>query len=395
MRYKLRLDIRENQKRKQGFPVAVFLSHKGRTKKVNLGLFFELDEWDFKKQLPKKNSKELIIIKKKILALENILLDISAGGSFSLEVVKNLLLGTAQNINPTSFFEFSKVIIKEKRNAGKLSTVASYENAFNQLEVFRSDICFSDLDYNLLNQFKLWRLKEGNTKSTVHTYLRKYRTVYNEAVRRGLVSGKNPFEGVFNDVTVKANRTKKRNITKKSIKKLENLTGLTMYHQRAVDLFLLMFYFGGQDLKDIYYLEKKQINNNRVYFSRSKLAGSGYQFDLLITDKAHKIIDKYRVSGKYIFPWRKDFGGYKNFRDNLRRSMDHVQEIAKIEVLPLGGAIRIKVARHTFATIGKNLFIETDLLRELMGHERNDVDTIYKDKYPEAVRDVAQLKIIS
>ena len=98
--------------------------------------------------------------------------------------------------------------------------------------------------------------------------------------------------------------------------------------------------------------------------------------------------------GKFVFPWRKDFEGYKNFRDNLRRSMDHVQEITGIDVLPLGGKIRVKVARHSFATIGKQLFIDADLLRELMGHERNDVDTIYKDKYPQKTRDKAQLLII-
>jgi hypothetical protein len=74
--------------------------------------------------------------------------------------------------------------------------------------------------------------------------------------------------------------------------------------------------------------------------------------------------------------------------------LDFVQSQEKIEVLPVGGFIRIKVARHTFATIGKQLVVETDLLRELMGHERKDVDTIYKDKYPENVRDLAHEKII-
>ena len=172
------------------------------------------------------------------------------------------------------------------------------------------------------------------------------------------------------------------------------VSGVAYSHQRAVDLWLLMFYFGGQDLKDIYYLENSQINKGRVYFMRGKLAGSGYQFDLKIVLKAEKIIDKYRVSGKYVFPWKKDFDSYKSFRDNLRRSFDFIQKKYNIEVLPLGGPIRVKVARHTFATIGKQLFIDSDLLRELMGHERNDVDTIYKDKFPEKVRDEAHLQII-
>jgi integrase len=394
MRYNLKLDDRENQKRKNGFPVAVFLSHKAKNKKVNLGLFFEKSEWDFKKQLPSKDVNAAILIRKKILALENILLDIASGKNYTLDQVKDLLLGSAKFINTASFLDFYEVFVAEKMAAGKISTALGYENALNSLKVYRTSVSFTDLSYQFLNGFKAWREKEGNSKSTIHTYLRKYRAVYNEAVKRGVIIDKKPFAGAFAGITVKANRTKKRNLTKASILKLERAKNLTMYHQRAVDLFLLMFYFGGQDLKDIYYLEHKKINNNRVYFMRGKLAGTGYEFDLKIVAKAQKIIDKYKVKGKYVFPWRKDFEGYRSFRNNLRRSLDFVQSQEKIEVLPLGGFIRIKVARHTFATIGKQLFVETDLLRELMGHERNDVDTIYKDKYPENVRDLAHEKII-
>jgi hypothetical protein len=43
--------------------------------------------------------------------------------------------------------------------------------------------------------------------------------------------------------------------------------------------------------------------------------------------------------------------------------------------------IAVKVARHSFANRAKNLMI--DITRELMGHERDDVDNYYKDKYPE------------
>jgi integrase len=66
----------------------------------------------------------------------------------------------------------------------------------------------------------------------------------------------------------------------------------------------------------------------------------------------------------------------------------------EIEILPDGGNLGIKVARHTFANLAKILNIETDVIRELMGHERDDVDNYYKDKYPEAIRDKALFDII-
>ncbi|QOD60616.1 site-specific integrase [Polaribacter haliotis] len=408
MNGKIRLDTRKNQERKEGFPVVVFLNHKGKQKNVSLGVYFHLKDWDLKNQMPIKNPKMALFVRKKQLLLDEIVFDYKTTRKANLESAKKILLGGSGFTNIVSFYEFYESYLSELTAAQKKSTHNIYKTALDQLKKYRTNLDFTDVDYSTLNGFKDWRISLGNSKSTVHTYLRKIRTVYNEAVRRGVAKDTKPFDGVFKGITVKSNRTKKRNITKESIVKLENamlrLDGkgnklvapkkLPMYHQRAIDLWLLLFYFGGQDLKDVYYLEYKNINNGRVYFTRSKLAGSGYQFDLKIVPKAQKIIDKYKVKGKYLFPWPKDFDSYKSFRDNLRRSLDFVQKQEKIEVLPLGGQIRIKVARHTFATLGKNLFLDSDLLRELMGHERNDVDTIYKDKYPEILRDEAHLKII-
>jgi hypothetical protein len=38
---------------------------------------------------------------------------------------------------------------------------------------------------------------------------------------------------------------------------------------------------------------------------------------------------------------------------------------------------------------------DQDLIRELMGHEQNDIDTIHRDKYPEAERDAIQEDVTS
>ena len=395
MNGKIRLDVRKNQKRKKGFPVCVFLNHKGKQKKVDLGIYFDIENWDFEKQLPIENPSMIMFIRRKQLILDELIFNYKTRKKGNLEEAKRMILDDAVSLNDASFYSFADFYLNELKSNGKLSSFNICKTSVGQLKKFRSDLDFSDIDYTLLNSFKNWRLSSGNTKNTIHTYLRKLRTIYNEAARRGIVVDSRPFDGVFKGITVKSNRTKKKNITKNDIAKLEAVSGLPMFHQRSLDLWLLLFYFGGQDLKDVYYLEKKKINNGRVYFTRGKLDGTGYEFDLKIVKKAQQIIDKYKVPGKYLFPWRKDFDGYKSFRDNLRRSLDFVQQQEKIEVLPLGGPIRIKVARHTFATIGKQLFIDSDLLRELMGHERNDVDTIYKDKYPQEVRDEAHLKIIS
>ena len=392
--YTLRLDTRVSQYRKKGFPVVVFLHKNKSQKKINLQLFFELKDWNFKKELPKNNKQITLLINKKKNLLDEIHLKSLNGELFTLDHVKKLLLNDLYFVPQQTFTFFYKEYMKELLLNNKIATLKKYENAFNQLHFLKKSIEFNDLNYVFFHLFKEARLRSGNSKNTVHTYLTVYRSVYNEAVRRGIILDQKPFEGVFKSVFVKANRTKKRNISKESIVLLENAADLTLAEKRARDLFLLLFYFGGQDLKDVYYLKKSNLANGRVYFMRGKLDDTGFQFDLKIYPKAQSIIDLYLSPGDFVFPWRKDFTGYKTFRDNFRRNLIKVQRKHNIELLPLGGSMGVKVARHSFATIAKNLFIDGDLLRELMGHERSEIDTIYKDKYSENVRDSALFKII-
>ena len=395
MKAKLYLDVRKSSLRKNGFPIVVSLNMKGKRKLVTLKHYSFDTDWDFDLQQPLKDKRLLLYVKKKRLRLDELVFESQTGVTTSLESVKRILLGQSEIVSDMTFYEFFNLFISELIEEGRSGNAAAYKTAKEQLQKFRLQVEFSEIDYSLLQDFKHSRIALGNSKNTIHTYLRKYRAVYNEAVRRKLIKDQQPFVGVFKGITVKSNRTKKKHISKDSIRLLENLVDLPIAQQRAVDLWLLQFYFAGQDLMDIYNLETNKIQNGRVFFQRGKLGEDGYQFDLKIVPKADKILNKYRVSGDFVFPWRKDYAGYKTFRNNMRRSLHVIQEKNKIEILPLGGKLGSKVARHTFATFGKQLFIETDLLRELMGHERNDVDTIYKDKYPEKMRDKAHLKIIN
>lgn len=391
MRGKIFLDTRKNQLRKNGFPLKVSLSHKGSRKMFVLNHYVLKESWDFEKNEPLNNRRLLLYVRKKKLQLEEILFNSETGNNISLQEANNILLEVTATTNTASFFDFFNLYINELKNKGNAE---SYINALSQLKKHTGSLDFQSIDYRFLNEFKNMRFSLGNSKNTIHTYLRKYRAVYNEAVRRQLINDMKPFQGVFKGVTVRSNRTKKKYLPKNTIVFLERIKGLPVAQQRAIDLFLLQFYLGGQDLIDIYYLKKDKIINSRVFFRRGKLGDEGYQFDLKIAPCANVIIEKYSVPGDYLFPWRKSYEGYRTFRDNMRRALHIVQTKYNIEIEPLRGKLGSKVARHTFATLGKQLFIESDLLRELMGHERNDVDTIYKDRYPEAVRDEALFKII-
>jgi len=412
MRYKLKLDLRDKEKRKDGYPSVVFLFHEGKQKKITLGLNFEKSQWNFDKNEPKSDKRKILFIREKKLLLDKLMLESIENHRLTLDQVKIKLLNKEGSGSSQSFYDYAEEIIgqlsqkKDQKGFEKKGNVRVYENAVKQLKIFRDKLDFSEFDYSLWNDFSMWQQRKGNGRSTIATYLKVYRAIYNEAVRNGLVEDTKPFKHIFRTVSVKRNRTKKRHISKESIKILENIEGLPKGQQTAVDLWLLQFYLGGQDFKDIYFLENSQFSNGRVYLTRGKLDEDGYEFDLKIFSKVQKIIDKYKQEGRFVFPWRKDYKGYTAFIRRVQRNLvtvqkkqDEIAEITndpskKIEVLPMGGNLSPKVSRHTFATLGRYSFVEPDLLRALMGHERNDVDTIYKDSYLEKDRDHWHWKII-
>lgn len=430
MQGKLYLNIREGRQLRNGaYSLVCELTGNGKQKMFSLKMSFFKEEWNFQKEEPRNDKRKLLLIRKKKSLLDSLLLKSLDDPMVNFEFVRSRMLGEINDDGRSSvsaikeksdFLKFGYQLAEEKRQLVNSKGVQKegnskvYINALNQFEKFVPKLDINELDYALLVRFKNSQLQLGNKKSTVNTYLRTLRAVYNEGKRRfNIRVENNPFEGIFKDVSIKQNRTKKRNISRETLKILEGFEGgLVKGQQVAVDLFLLQFYCGGQDLTDIYYLEKNQLSDNkRVYFMRGKLEDGGYQFDLRLYEKAQTIFSKYKNdSDDFVFSWRKDFVGYTNFRNRMNRNLKIIQEnynshvtrienqlggkYHRIEVLPLGGYITTKVARHTFATFGSRLYVDSDLLRTLMGHERDDVDTIYKDTYPEQDRDKCHHQII-
>jgi len=284
--------------------------------------------------------------------------------------------------------------------------IRSIENALNQFTAFRpKGVAVAALDYEMLQAFRRDRELAGNSKATISLYLSAVRKLYNDACLRYKIADSKPFKSIYNGLVVKSYNSKKKHLDRDTVAVLEGIEGLGVEYGRARDLWLLQFYFGGCDLIDLYFLRKSQLKRGRVRFSRGKTDGA--VIDLKVHPKAQAIIDRWgAVEGEYLFPWNKDLKYYDNWRNrhgkHLREFQSKQNDIAdaakdknlRIDVQPGGGHLAIKVARHTFGNIAKSLGVDGDLLREIMGHERNDVDNFYKDQYPQAVRDEALFKVI-
>lgn len=226
--------------------------------------------------------------------------------------------------------------------------------------------------------------------STVTDYLSRIKSLYGKMILDCDLPDSNAFKQPLFKGSVRAYESRKKRLDNKSLKLLSSVDCKGNV-KRARDTFMVLFDLCGCDLTDLYFLKRNQINNGRIFLERSKVRGSS--MDLIITERIAQYIEDYaNVKGVYLFPWRKDVDGYKTWRDNARRDLRKAAKMANIKDVS-GGNISMKCARHTFASRAKELGVDGDLLRELMGHRRNDIDNYYKEAYPEKIRNKAQFKV--
>jgi site-specific recombinase XerD len=286
-------------------------------------------------------------------------------------------------------YERKGELIERNRMAGH---VKRYYTVLVKLKQYYKVIPYSNVTKWWVRQLQDQLLEdELLQESTAVGYLSRIKTLYFKMIVDHDLPDSNAFKQPLHKVSTRSFEARKKRLDADSMKKLDTLE-LSGIKKRARDTFMVLFELGGCDLTDLYFLKKSQVIKGRLYLERSKIRGS--DMDLKVTARLEQYIRDYgNKNGNYLFPWRKDVDGYRTWRDNARRDL---RKAAKMENITdvTGAAISMKCARHTFASTAKDKGVDGDLLRELMGHRRNDVDNYYKEAYPEKMRDKAQLKVI-
>jgi hypothetical protein len=386
----------------EGFPLVVEIAHQNKRKSKTIAFclekHFNLDNKMITEKHPDYDVLAPIIMSIKLKSRKLIVQGYT-------DVEKTFLELFAVDHSQVLYKDYADKLVSEMKKIAEergkydikarnkmLGNIRCYENVLAQFGNFAKNVTLQNLDYVILEQFKNYNLSIGNSKATINLYLRTLRAMYNKGILYHKFADQKPFTGLFMELKVQSFNSRKKYLDRDTLRKMENLN-LKSEKQKYVDLFLLQFYFGGCDLIDLYYLKTRQLRKGRVVFERTK-TNTGNSIDLKIHPKAAAILDKYKTNAEWLFPWKKENASYITFRGNYQRDIKLVQQAEEIEIQPDGGNLGIKVARHTFANLAKTLHIDTDVIRELMGHQRNDVDNYYKDKYPEAIRDKALFDII-
>lgn len=391
--------FRSDGKTKRGFPVKLTISHLRRTRRRTIGYSSE-KYWDDLKNSPLPGHPDFEnlfgvirdIEKKAVQSRFLMMEDLDVAFAYLLDEKKRSIL----------LKDYFEIDIARQRAVGRDGNADSYRDVSSQFEQYAPGLRVEDLTPKVLEGFKRWKLDHGVSHSTMKIYLAVLRALYNKAVRdpEVMIEDKKPFERIMSGLQTKVRRRANRYLTRKQLRKMaypkpERWKLITGAEKRAVKLSLLQFYLGGANLKDVYFLKEDKFYKDRVMMTRSKTKRFIEEFDLKVFPEARALLDEMMdpVDG-YIFPWRKTHVGYRTFLRNHYDDLIEAQKKLKVKVKPIDQRINSGVFRHTFATLAKFEGIDPDIIRELMGHERSDIDTAYKDRFPEKIRDKAHRKII-
>ncbi len=181
----------------------------------------------------------------------------------------DIVVGFHESVNGQSFSQFMEGVIVQLQRLNRERTAETYTATLNSFMRFRkdNDVLLDEISSDLMMEYEAYLKAQGVTMNTVSFYMRILRAVYNRAVEKGLTGQRNPFRHVYTGI----DRTVKRSIPLKAIKRIKELDlSLKPTLDFARDMFLFSFYTRGMSFIDMAYLRKKDLQNGILSYRRRK-----------------------------------------------------------------------------------------------------------------------------
>lgn len=358
------------------------VSHKRLTRQICSGYKVFPDEWDAgRSQLvfsgtDRERAMHLRLLKEALQAdiqkIRNIIaqFDKTEEPYSTLQIVDQF----RQQRDDLEFLSFSRNLIEQLKELGKMETAATYTATLNSFRRFRAnrDLLLEDVDSKLMMEYESWLKRNKVCKNSTSFYMRNLRAIYNRAVERELTTQKHPFKHVYTGI----DKTRKRAVTIDIIRKIKELDLMhSPKHDFARDLFLFSFYTRGMSFIDMAYMKKTDLQNGMLSYRRHK---TNQQLFIKWEEPMQRIIDKYNTAGSpFLLPIIRDLNcderrQYKTVAHMVNRKLKELGER-----IGLGESLTSYVARHAWASIAKSKGVPLSTISAAMGHDSENTTRIY------------------
>ena len=264
------------------------------------------------------------------------------------------------NVKTLDFFEYTRKWVEKSNNKGK----GNYSIMLNSLYRFlKSDtLSFSDINYNLLNNYKDYLTGHPRAQSL---YLGCMRHIFNEAIREynmddNKVITNNPFNSFI--IPKSVSMTKNRIISDDNLIKLFNFHG-TRRVGMARDCYILSFCLIGMNSVDLY--ECTSYSNGVLAYDRAKTRDrrtDNAHIEIAVPNIIKPLFDKYKGDSR-VFNFYKKYSNAANFNKHINKGLHIIADILGIPHFDFYSA------RHTWASIARNrLGIDKYTIHEALNH---------------------------
>ena len=120
-----------------------------------------------------------------------------AEADYTVDQIIELCFKPAANFH---FLAFAHKLVGETKLAGKTRTVETYQTALNSFERFLKETDRNGLEEmgsGLVGKYGEWLQRNGICLNTMSFYMRNLRSMYNQAVAKGVLEQQQPFSNVY------------------------------------------------------------------------------------------------------------------------------------------------------------------------------------------------------
>ena len=295
-------------------------------------------------------------------------------------------------LRPT-VFSFLQEQTRRKECMVRKGTAKTYKNAYRRFFEFRQgvDLAFCELTSHMMEQYEAWLVNRGLMHNTIRFYLRTLNTMLRRAEDEGLLTD----QKLFSHVRLSFTQTVKRALSEKDLRAIERLplpVGSSLAFAR--DIFMFSFYMRGMPFVDIAFLKKSNLQNGTLGYCRRKTN----QFLSIEWESVQQtIVNRYAHlthSSSYMFPIITHEDGteylqYQRMQENVNRNLKKIGVRLGLKI-----PLTTYVARHTWASIARNMNVSIAVISEGMGHHSYKTTQIYLDTIDNSMINDANRRII-
>jgi len=385
------------------YPLAIRISKNRSSNYHYIGHYIELEYWDEKNIRVRKshpnaaNLNNLLV--KKLSEANKMLMDLQAEKQdLSANRIKDKLY---KGLKTSSFSEIAKAFLDELEANKKLARYYADKVRVNHVLNFSksNQLSFQEIDEQFLRNFKIHlKTKHGLSERSIVNNLVVIRTIYNRAIKLGIVDRKlYPFGS--DRIQIKFPESQKTGLNKEELIALESVNGLTENEIHARNIWLFSFYFAGIRVADVLKIKWSDISDNRLNYRMDK---NSKLLSLKIPEKAFAILEQYSSNKQddndFIFPEMKMvnlkvskdvFRKINAATTMLNKYLARVAEKAKIKK-----KITMHIARHSFGNISEDK-ISIKMLQKLYRHSSITTTINYQANFIHKDADDALDKVVN